>query len=257
MRPASLAQAYPQVQAVLTGESDGCIVTADCLDVIELMPAGAVDAVVTDPPYGIGDTPIQGQCRTGKRSGQTNTWHPASDWDRALNPAWGDVCRVSSVVVWFGHWRKRGHVEKIMSHALRAEIVWAKDCHVGPPCPLAMRDERIWLFSDQAIVGRRFDTSVWAEPIIPTWAHRRHKNEKPERLMTRLLVWLPGEVILDPFTGSGTTCVAAKKLGRRYIGIEIDPATAEKARRRVATTPATLFMEPVSSCPARQLPFDE
>jgi len=51
-----------------------------------------------------------------------------------------------------------------------------------------------------------------------------------------------GDLILDPFCGSGTTCVAAKKLGRRYIGIEIDPTYADIARRRIAATPEPLFV---------------
>ena len=51
-----------------------------------------------------------------------------------------------------------------------------------------------------------------------------------------------GDLVLDPYMGSGTTCVAAKKLGRRYIGIEIDPKYARIAEARLANTPKPLFV---------------
>jgi site-specific DNA-methyltransferase (adenine-specific) len=74
---------------------------------------------------------------------------------------------------------------------------------------------------------------VWDEPIIPTWAYRHHKNEKPEALMRRLVSWMPGDPVLDPFMGSGTTLRAAKDLGRKAIGIEIDEKYCEIAARRM------------------------
>ena len=121
---------------------DCTLYLGDCLDLLPTL--SKVDAVVTDPPYGIGDAPIKGQGRTGKRKGAVNAWHDASTWDASINPAWALACgELSSVVAWFGHWRKREEVEAAMPHPLRAEIIWAKDCHVGPPCPVAMRDERI------------------------------------------------------------------------------------------------------------------
>ena len=120
-----------------------------------------------------------------------------------------------------------------MTYPIRAEIVWAKDCHVGPPCPVAMRDERIWLFSAEGITGARFETSVWDVPIIPTWEFKHHKNEKPVPLMSRLLAFLDPAIVCDPFMGSGTTGVAAVRQGRQFIGIEQDAAHFATACRRI------------------------
>lgn len=66
--------------------------------------------------------------------------------------------------------------------------------------------------------------------------HGKHVAQKPLALMELLvsLVTKEGQVVLDPFTGSGTTCVASYRLGRHYIGIEIDPRNCEIARERIA-----------------------
>jgi site-specific DNA-methyltransferase (adenine-specific) len=78
-----------------------------------------------------------------------------------------------------------------------------------------------------------FETSVWDHPIIPTWAHKHHKNEKPIGLIERLITWTGAYSILDPFAGSGTVAVACQRLGRQGIGIELDPGYFDIACRRV------------------------
>lgn len=217
----------------------------DCREVLPTLPR--VDAVVTDPPYGISDAPIKAKRdREGVRRGGINTWHPESDWDHSIDPAWAAMCgAIAPTVAWFGHWRKRGEVEAAMPHPIRAEIVWAKDTHVGPPCPVAMRDERIWLFSEAGIKGARFETSVWDCPIIPTWSFKHHKNEKPVPLMLRLLAFLDPAVCCDPFMGSGTTGVAATMQGREFIGVEQSEEHFATACRRIedAQRQGDLFIE--------------
>ena len=210
----------------------------DCLEVMpELDP---VDLVLTDPPYGIGDRPITGKHAPGSKGDllrrkkhlpvdSVNTWHPPSQWDKELIlPPLN-----AHIIAWFGHWRKR---EQVAAHypPIRCEIIWMKDMPVGFPCPLAMQDERIWIFSDKGISPRKYETSIWQEPVIPTWAHKSHKNEKPIALIRRLLGWLPGDTILDPFMGSGTTLRAAKDLGRKAIGIEIEEKYCEIAVKRLS-----------------------
>lgn len=204
-------------------------------DCREVLPGIAADVIVTDPPFGIGDAPNPTHDRTGKRTGAVNDWHPPSEWDVDLDPSWLPLALAFGPVAMFGHWRKRAAFEAACGMEPRAEIVWAKDCHVGPPCPVAARDERIWVFSRAAINPARFETSVWDEPIIPTWAHRHHKNEKPLALMKRLIAWLSKDgTVLDPFMGSGTTLRAAKDLGRKAIGIEIEERYCEIAAKRLA-----------------------
>jgi site-specific DNA-methyltransferase (adenine-specific) len=115
-----------------------------------------------------------------------------------------------------------------------------------------MRDERIWLFGRSGIQGKTFETSVWDQPIIPTWERKHHKNEKPVALMSRLLRFLDPVTVLDPFMGSGTTGVAAIKMGRQFIGIEIEPGNFDVACKRIeeAARQPDMFIEPAK--PAKQ-----
>ena len=234
---------------------DAVLYLGDCREILPEL--GKVDAVVTDPPYGIADAPLEGLRLGGKRTGQArnNVWHAESDWDLSLDPAWGAVCDLADKVAWFGQWRKREEVAAFMAHPLRAEIVWAKDCHAGPPSPLAPRDERIWLFAKDGLKGATFETSVWDYPVIPTWSHKHHKNEKPVGLMARLIQWLGAGSVCDPFMGSGTTGVASVKLGGSFVGVEMDAAHFETACRRIeeAWKQPRLFEEPKPK--AEQLNF--
>ena len=199
------------------------VVWGDCREVLPLLEAGSVDLVLTDPPYGINDTPLfTPDLRKAKRRGGNNTYHPESTWDKKLPIEEARLCGRFGIVVWFGHWKNREPIANAIGLPIRCEIIWVKDTHVGPPCPAAMQDERMWVFSQNGLKPRCFETTVWHEPIIPTWSYRHHRNEKPLALMKRALRWLPGEIVLDPFCGSGTTLRATKDLGRRCIGIEIE-----------------------------------
>jgi len=82
-------------------------------------------------------------------------------------------------------------------------------------------------------------SNIWTDLSVPFWSmpeNTDHPTQKPEKLLAKIILASsnPGEVILDPFAGSGTTAVVAKKLGRKYVGIEIDETFCCLAEKRLA-----------------------
>jgi modification methylase len=108
-------------------------------------------------------------------------------------------------------------------------------------------------FPPHVKAANEIDDFEWRDLIQQVWflypadvKRSGHPNPFPPKLPGRLIrmythgvaAGFPGEVVLDPFVGSGTTCIVAKQLGQRYIGIDIDPAYAELARKNLANAPA-------------------
>lgn len=83
-----------------------------------------------------------------------------------------------------------------------------------------------------------YPSNVWTDLTVPFWSmpeNTEHPTQKPEKLLAKILLAssLPGQLVLDPFLGSGTTSVVAKKLRRKYIGIEIDETYCCLAEKRL------------------------
>ncbi len=83
-----------------------------------------------------------------------------------------------------------------------------------------------------------YPSNIWSDISIPFWSmpeNTDHPTQKPEKLIAKLILASSreGDLVFDPFLGSGTTSVTAKKLGRRYLGIEIDPFYAAAAEKRL------------------------
>ncbi len=194
------------------------IVTGDCLEIMKDWPDNCVDLVLTDPPYGVGvnydrfnDTqdnliPLVRQfmnqsVRISKRTvltcGHTNIWHyPEATW----------------VMAW---------VNKAGSN----RNSWGFTCWQ----PILCYGKDPYLANG---LGARHDIIIANE----TTEKLGHPCAKPIKFWTTLLHRASvktTDLILDPFCGSGTTCVAAKMLGRNYIGIDISPEYCEIARMRL------------------------
>ena len=206
---------------VLSGASRWAVVCGDCLDVLRELPREAVTCLVTDPPYGVNyssswegafkDRPIAGDDSCASR-------------DRAL-AWWGD-----GPAIVFGTWKRPP------PRGAHTALVWDKGPASGMgdlSVPWKPSWEMIFICS-HGFTGAR-DEGVLSGHSVVSWTSegREHPNEKPVTLLEALIAKCPGDLILDPFCGSGTTGVAALRLGRRFIGIEIDPTYAQLARDRI------------------------
>lgn len=193
-------------------------------DCREMLPTlGKVDAVVTDPPYGIGFAaqPTRYQRINGMK---------AEDWDND-KPELDLVLNASeNVVIWGGN-----HFALPQS---RGWLAWTKTGNAPSMADL----ELAWTSLDKN--ARRFEKSVKSASLEKHLQSAAHPSQKPVDLMCWSIEYLgTAETILDPFMGSGTTGVAAVKLGRRFIGIE--PKYFEIACRRIeeATRQRDMFVE--------------
>lgn len=183
----------------------------DCREVLPHLPK--VDAVITDPPYGISFAaqPTKWQLLAGK---QAEAWDDATVPDVVLAlPTLSPLC-----VVWGGNYYPLP--------CTRGWLMWRK-----PDAPPSMaHGELAWTNIDQNL--RVIDWSISA-----TNAERvGHPTQKPIRVMSWSMeqVGVPeGALVLDPFAGSATTAIACIRTGRRFIGVEKDPAYFATARARI------------------------
>ena len=95
-----------------------------------------------------------------------------------------------------------------------------------------------WQETEQGNFRDTHPSNFWDDITIPYWSmpeNTEHPTQKPEKLMAKLILASSnqGDCILDPFAGSGTSCVVAKKLNRAYIGIEIDEYYACISQKRL------------------------
>ncbi|MBX2863731.1 MAG: site-specific DNA-methyltransferase [Leptolyngbyaceae cyanobacterium MAG.088] len=95
-----------------------------------------------------------------------------------------------------------------------------------------------WQTTDNGKFRVTHPSNLWTDISIPFWSmpeNTDHPTQKPEKLLAKIILASsqPGDVVFDPFLGSGTTSVVAKKLGRRYVGIEMDEEYACIAEKRL------------------------
>lgn len=199
------------------------IYLGDCREVAEWL---AGDVLVTDPPYGMA-------LRSG-RGGAFGRSEIAGDDTTEVRDAALALWAGRPALV-FGRW------SVARPAATRQVLTWEKGEHVGMgdlALPWKPNTEEVYVLGE-GFRGRRGSSVLRYLAIAGTVGRadqgtRRHPTEKPVGLMRDLIAKCPLGVVVDPFAGSGSTLRAAKDLGRRAIGVELDERYCEIAARRCA-----------------------
>jgi DNA modification methylase len=203
---------------------DAVLYLGDCREILPTL--GKVDAVVTDPPYGIADLWAGEQ---KGRNGKSRLWDGNNQWDKSTSPQEVFIARsiAAKSIIWGGNYydlpASRGYLiwDRIQEFSnADSEYAWCS----WPQTPRTFRYARAQLASEG----------------------KEHPTQKPLPLMLWCLGFLKEAAsILDPFMGSGTTGVAAAKLGKTFIGIEREPSYFDIACRRIeaAYKQPDLFIE--------------
>ena len=194
-------------------QQDGItIYHGDCRDILPHLPK--VDLVLTDPPYGIARVWKGGSGHGwGRASEQTDE---RNSWDGSTPDLSGVITHAPVSIVWGGNYFDSLPVS-------RGWLIWVKP-------------ERNFTLSEAELAWTNRDTVVRVYDGPRSDYGRVHPTQKPLRLMEWCIDWSGNttQTILDPFMGSGTTLVAAKRLGRQAIGIEIEEKYCEIAAKRLA-----------------------
>lgn len=270
------------------------IYQGDCLEILRALPDKSVELVFADPPYNLQLQNTLLRPNNSKVDAVDDHWDQFSDFAAydAFTRAWLGECRrvlKDSGALWvIGSYHNIFRVGAIMQdlgYWILNDVIWEK---INPmPNFKGVRftnahETLIWAKKSQAQKRYTFNyhamkalndgkqmRSDWEIPLctgaerLAVNGEKLHPTQKPEALLYRVILAStnPGDLILDPFFGTGTTGAVAKRLGRRYIGIERESSYVQAAQARIdavvpATTddPAVLGVAPNKRL-ARRTPF--
>lgn len=224
----------------------------DCIKLLKGVPSNSVNMIFADPPYNLsGENNIT--CKNGKKiKCNKGKWDIIEDIDQ-FNLDWLTECKrvlTDDGTIWISgtlhNHPSVGVILKKLGFWIINDIVWFKP-NAPPqlqPNRLAPSTELIWLASKskkyyfnynlaKQLNGGKQMRNLWE--LTATRHLTSHPTEKPEKLLERIILLgsKEGDIVLDPFMGSGTTGAVAKKYGRKFIGIELDEGYFEIAKNRI------------------------
>jgi modification methylase len=244
------------------------VLVGDCVTVLAKLPPESVDLVFADPPYNL---QLQNEL---KRPDDSKVDAVDDDWDQfasfaaydEFTRAWLTACRrvmKPSATLWvIGSYHNIFRVGTLLQDTgywILNDVVWRKTnpmpnfrgrrfTNAHETLIWAARDrETRYTFNYEALKAGNEDVQMRSDWTIPLCTgeerlkdgtgRKLHPTQKPEALVARAILSAskPGDVVLDPFFGTGTTGAAARRLGRRYIGIERDATYAARAEARIAS----------------------
>lgn len=244
------------------------IIWQDSLKAMDLLPDRCVDLLIADPPYNL--TKNFGQTTFKERDfDEYKTWldgwlkktvrllkpnasvYICSDWKTSLviPEIAGRYFLLQNRISWerekgrgaLNNWKNC--LEDIWFFTVGKEYTFNLDAvKIQRPVLAPYRDAsgrpKDWSENGAERIRLTHPSNIWTDISIPFWSmpeNTNHPTQKPEKLIAKLILASSnsGDVVFDPFLGSGTTAVTAKKLGRRFIGIEREKEYAALALRRL------------------------
>ncbi len=243
------------------------ILKGDCIDVLNALPEKSVDVIFADPPYNMQLKDTLHRPDNSKVAGVDDAWdkfssfnaydHFTSEWLTAAKRVLKDTGTIWVIGSYHNIFRV-GNALQNLEYWILNDIVWRKsnpmpnfrgtrftNAHETLIWAAKHPDRGGYTFNYNALKVMNEDTQMRSDWVIPVCNGRErikngdkkaHATQKPEALLYRVLMssTKPGDVVLDPFFGTGTTGAVAKKLGRNYIGIEREDAYIQVARKRIA-----------------------
>lgn len=259
------------------------ILEGDCLEILPTLPAGSVDMVFADPPYNLQLSQDLFRPNMSRVEAVREAWDafPSFAAYDEFSRAWLEGCRrllkddgTLWVIGTYHNIYRLGALMQDLGFWILNDVIWIKT----NPMPnfrgvrftnahetliwAAKRRGARYTFNHHALKGLNDDLQMrsdWRLPIcsgaerIRVDGRKVHSTQKPEALLYRVVLasTRAGDVVLDPFFGTGTTGVVAKRLGRHWIGIEREAAYAAVARHRIAAEPAPLLPEALAAVEGR------
>jgi modification methylase len=254
-------------RAPFQATASGRIIVGDCVAQMAALPAASIDLVFADPPYNL---QLKGDL---KRPDDSRVDAVDDDWDKfasfaeydAFTRAWLAACRrllKPAGTLWvigsYHNIYRVGAILQDLDFWILNDVVWRK----SNPMPnfrgrrfTNAHETLIWAareqtsrytFNYEALKAGNEDVQVRSDWTIPLCTGEErlkqadggklHPTQKPEALVARVILAAsrPGDVVLDPFFGTGTTGAVAKRLGRSFIGIEREKSYARAAEKRIA-----------------------
>ena len=244
------------------------ILDGDCVAALERLPSKSVDLVFADPPYNL---QLSGELHRPDQSrvdGVDEAWDRFADFASydAFTRAWLLACRrvlkphgTLWVIGSYHNIFRVGAILQDLGFWILNDVVWRKtnpmpnfrgrrfaNAHETLIWASPSAEAKRYTFNYDALKTFNDDLQMRSDWLLPictgeerlkdSSGAKLHPTQKPEALLYRVLLATtkPGDVVLDPFFGSGTTGAVARRLGRHFIGVERDRAYSEAARRRIA-----------------------
>lgn len=227
----------------------GTIYNQDCLEGLKAIKSGSIDLIVTDPPYLIKDTHAGGHTRLARTIQPVNNELRDNGLNTGLDPAiLPEMVRVLKTINLY-IWCNKAQIPEYLDFFVKGLgcsfdiIVWVKTNSPPTYHNKYLSDKEYCLYFRkggycQPVSYETAKTAYFQPTNVVDKKAYPHPTIKPLNIMKTLIEnsSRPGDLVLDPFLGSGTTAVACMELGRKYIGYEINGGYYETAQRRIKDT---------------------